>query len=411
MFGKSLINLSVAALAAASVVSASSHSTYPFLPVWFLHVYLTLALPGRKHAALHKRVAEAPKVTTCYSTVTVWVDQRGNTVDPNAPHTLTVTVYGTRPPVTATEVVTKTRAVKSPKAETVIPPTSTAVYQPPAETTRSAVTTSPASSVYKPEPATLSKSPKPATTSKAPKPATTLVSVVSSSTSSKPIATGTPYVPGTYPAGGGSKPGIVYSPYHTDHSCKSTKEVAADIALLKDYSPIRLYGVDCSQIQNVIAAAKPHGIKIMPGVWNMDRPLEELETLIKYVDGNWDTVHTVAIGNEVVNFGRKSASDFAGIINASRKRLRRADVGYTGPVVGIDTFVAIMGNPAICEASDYVAANCHSFFDGNVAAEGTGEFLNNMKKEIAKVCGDKQIVITGKSTHSSPRCKPCDIRC
>lgn len=335
----------------------------------------------------------------------MWVDQKGNTVDPSAPHTLTVTVYGTRPPVTKTAVVSKTATpvIDSPSEETSVSSSSTVVYQPPAEATTSAVKTTP-TSVYVSVPTTASTSsipvPVPTTSSEAPEPTTVYSSslaapVSSSSSSTKPAATGTPYVSGTYPPGGGSKPGIVYSPYHADNACKTTEEVAADIALIKEYSPIRLYGVDCSQIQNVIAAAKTHNIKVMPGIWNMDKPLEELETLIEYVDGNWDTVHTVAIGNEVVNFGRKTASEFAGIINSSRERLRSSDVGYTGPVVGVDTFVAIMGNPAICEASDYVAANCHSFFDGNVVAEGTGEFLNNMKTEMAKVCGDKQIVITG----------------
>ena len=227
----------------------------------------------------------------------------------------------------------------------------------------------------KPEPV----KPQPAT-SKAPK-------------QTSPASPSRPYTPGTYPSG--NRPGIVYSPYNSDHSCKSAEQVAADVEQLKMFSPLRLYGVDCNQVQNVLAAAKKHGIQIFAGIWNVDKAAQELETLIKAVDGQWDMVHTVAVGNEVVNFGRMSATEFASIINSSRKRLQQPEVGYYGPVVGVDTFVAIMGNPAICEASDYVAANCHSFFDGGVTAEDSGKFLDNMKAQMAKGCGDKKIVITG----------------
>ena len=208
-----------------------------------------------------------------------------------------------------------------------------------------------------------------------------------------PASPSRPYTPGTYPSG--NRPGIVYSPYNPDHSCKSAEQVAADVEQLKMFSPLRLYGVDCNQVQNVIAAAKKHGIQVFVGIWNVDKAALELETLIKAVNGQWDSVHTVAIGNEVVNFGRMSPSLFAAVINSSRKRLQQPEVGYYGPVVGVDTFVAILGNPAICEASDYVAANCHSFFDGNVRAGDSGKFLDNMKAELAKKCGDKKIVITG----------------
>jgi exo-beta-1,3-glucanase (GH17 family) len=192
---------------------------------------------------------------------------------------------------------------------------------------------------------------------------------------------------------------MVYSPYRADRTCKSRAEVAADVEKLKNFSPLRLYGVDCNQIQNVIAAGKPYGIQVFAGIWDVDKADAELETLIEAVGNDWDSVHTVAIGNEVVNFGRMDATRFASIINQSRKRLREPSVGYNGPVVGVDTFVAILGNPAICEASDFVAANCHPFFDGNVAAEGSGQFLENMKKEMAKKCGNKQVIITGEQIY------------
>jgi hypothetical protein len=323
-------------------------------------------------------------VTVKKAAATVYVDQYGNTVDPNAPRTVVVTVYATGPVPDAKAVYTSCK--KKPAKTLSIPPTKTSVVKKPKDVEK------PNAKPEKPksEPTKPMEEVRPAP------------SKVKHSTPPAPKETDSlpprgAYTPGTYPSG--NRPGIVYSPYRADHKCKSAEEVAADVEQLKNFSPLRLYGVDCNQIQNVIAAGKPHGIQVFAGIWNVDKAADELETLIEAVGKDWDSVHTVAIGNEVVNFGRMDATRFASVINQSRKRLREPSVGYTGPVVGVDTFVAIMSNPAICEASDYVAANCHPFFDGNIVAEGSGQFIGNMKKEIAKSCGNKKIVITGELIH------------
>jgi exo-beta-1,3-glucanase (GH17 family) len=206
----------------------------------------------------------------------------------------------------------------------------------------------------------------------------------------KPI----PESPNHSPGKGLKKPGIVYSPYNDDHKCKTKDEMHRDIEMLKGYNPIRLYGIDCDQIEIVIDASKRFGMQVFIGIYDIEKYKNELDDLIKAVGGRWGTVQTVSIGNEVVNFGKKPAGDYAVIIKTSRSILRVA--GYQGPVVGVDTFVAIMNNPAICEASDYVAANCHPFFDGKITAEKAGEFIDQMKIEIRKSCGNKRIVITGK---------------
>ncbi|KAF8541899.1 glycoside hydrolase superfamily [Trichophaea hybrida] len=358
MFGKSLIIWAVSALAATQLASAHPHD----------------------RRGLQRRHPIPDVVTVRKAATTVYVDQYGNTVDPNSPRTVFVTVYK---PGSAPTVSTSCRSKKAVKTSTPV------VREPQVD--------NPNSSKAKAQP-TKPVEEVPPTPSK-----------VKYSTSSTPQETGTlpprSYTPGTYPSG--NKPGMVYSPYRADRTCKSRAEVAADVEKLKNFSPLRLYGVDCNQIQNVIAAGKPYGIQVFAGIWDVDKADAELETLIEAVGNDWDSVHTVAVGNEVVNFGRMDATRFASIINQSRKRLREPSVGYNGPVVGVDTFVAILSNPAICEASDFVAANCHPFFDGNIAAEGSGQFLENMKKEMAKKCGNKQVIITesGWPTRGSPNGK------
>ena len=71
-----------------------------------------------------------------------------------------------------------------------------------------------------------------------------------------------------------------------------------------------------------------------------------------------------------------------------------SSAGYTGPVVAVDTFIAILNNPSLCSASDYVAANAHAYFDGNVAASGAGAWVAEQGHNLAATCGGKAVLIT-----------------
>lgn len=191
----------------------------------------------------------------------------------------------------------------------------------------------------------------------------------------------------------GSKPGMVYSPYNDDGSCKSAAEVASDFSSLQGYPVIRLYGVDCNQIPNVLAAMGS-STKLFLGIFNVLDLAQyqlDMDTLIKSAKGAWGSIHTVAIGNELVN-GGASPSVVVDRVNSARTSLRAA--GYTGPVVTVDTFVAIMNNPTLCQNSDYIAANCHPFYDGKVAASGAGGFLTTQSANIKAACPGKDLLYT-----------------
>lgn len=201
---------------------------------------------------------------------------------------------------------------------------------------------------------------------------------------------------GVVQARGLTKPGIVYTAYNDDGTCKITTVVADDIRKIYGYGfgMVRIYGVDCNQVSNVLAAAKPLGMKVFLGVYDMGQCEAQLSQLIQFVAGEWSSIYAISIGNEVVNSGAMSAGAMVDKVNQSRATLRAA--GYGGPVVIVDTWVAILANPSLCQNSDFTAANCHPFFDGNVLPSAAGQFMSDSIAKLQAACGGKEVLITGR---------------
>ncbi|KAK0749806.1 glycoside hydrolase superfamily [Schizothecium vesticola] len=201
---------------------------------------------------------------------------------------------------------------------------------------------------------------------------------------------------------GGTATGVTYSPYNPDGSCRSASQIASDflrIAALQSppFSVVRIYGVDCDQVSSSLAAADVIGVRLFLGLFSLDDLSAQLDTLITAVAASsrgWAAVDTVSVGNELVNNGQATAAQVVGAVAAARARLRAA--GFGGPVVTVDTFLAVERNPALCDASDYCAVNVHPFFDGSVAAEEAGAFVARKVADVRAVLGDKgmRIVVT-----------------
>ncbi|TGZ80188.1 glycoside hydrolase [Ascodesmis nigricans] len=196
---------------------------------------------------------------------------------------------------------------------------------------------------------------------------------------------------------------IVYSPYHAREDgkgrrCKSEAEIKTDIETLSAFDLLRLYSTDCKQVSRALQFGTH---KLFIGLENTNNPENEYNDLLNAVKengGSWDRIDTVSLGNEVTNFGKFNGDNqaYAAAINAMRERLRSD--GFQGSVVGADTFIAIMSDPtgAVCKASDYIAANAHPFFDGGYAASEAGNFLRDMaramtEKLTAAGCTGKEI--------------------
>lgn len=244
------------------------------------------------------------------------------------------------------------------------------------------------------------------TTSTPPPPPPPPPATTTPSTTAKPAATSpAPSKPDSYSStddddsssgssGAMSGYGIAYSPYNSDGTCRPAADVAADFRKLRHFGYVRSYGVDCDQVPSMMAAAKANGMGIMLGVFDLANADAELDTMIEAVgqNGGWAMVVAVGIGNEDANKGAADVGTIVGATRSARTKLRAA--GYDGPVVHVDTFNQILDNPALCEASDFVAANCHAFFDPNTAASDAGAFVAKKAQELGRACGGKEVRIT-----------------
>ncbi|KAK8022462.1 family 17 glycoside hydrolase [Apiospora rasikravindrae] len=189
--------------------------------------------------------------------------------------------------------------------------------------------------------------------------------------------------------------GITYSPYKGAGGCKSAAEVDADFALFaKDHGVIRLYGVDCDQVASAYAAAKKYGNKLMLGIFDISSIPQAVSTMAAGVKNDWSIVDTVSVGNELVNNGGAQVGQMLGAIEQTRTALRAK--GYNGPVVTVDTFVAVIAHPELCDASDYCAVNVHPFFDPNTPSAKAGSFITSTVGRIRAKLSDpkKRVVVT-----------------
>ncbi|KAL6721147.1 Cell surface mannoprotein mp65 [Lecanora helva] len=192
--------------------------------------------------------------------------------------------------------------------------------------------------------------------------------------------------------GPGFKSGISYSPYNADNSCKSTQQVSKDLQQqASNHEVIRLYGTDCNQVSNVIAATKG-AVKLFLGIFDINSIPNEVQTISSAISGNWGLVSAVSVGNELVNSGKASAGQVTAAIGTARSALKAA--GYSGPVTTVDTMIAMKSNPMLCSASDFCAINCHAFFDGNVLPEGAGDFVKKWAQQVSDAAGGKMVVVT-----------------
>ncbi|OAA81918.1 Glycoside hydrolase, superfamily [Akanthomyces lecanii RCEF 1005] len=188
--------------------------------------------------------------------------------------------------------------------------------------------------------------------------------------------------------------GVSYAPYRADHGCKTQEDVNDDVEQMAGkYSVIRVYGTDCDQVPMMYKAAKKTGMKLFLGIWEPSAVQDEANKIIAGVNGDWDMVHTVSVGNELVNSGQASPRDIVAAVQSARSILRAA--GYQGPVVTVDTFMAVQAHPELCDASDYCAMNAHPFFDSTTTASHAGRWLiNTIARVKTALSNSKRIVIT-----------------
>lgn len=188
--------------------------------------------------------------------------------------------------------------------------------------------------------------------------------------------------------------GITYSPYKRGGGCKTPEEVDADYSIFaKEHGVVRLYGVDCDQVATSYAAAKKYGNKLFLGLFDIKDVDSAIQAMNEGLQGDWSMVDTVSVGNELVNNGQASVAEVMSAMTTARVALK--SFGYEGPLVTVDTFVAVLSNPQLCQISDYCAVNVHPFFDGNVGADQAGKFVTDMVAHLRSTIGyDGRVRVT-----------------
>ncbi|KAI4752143.1 glycoside hydrolase [Aureobasidium sp. EXF-3400] len=354
----------------------------------------------RRHQQLHEKRQEVvyetdyTYVTTQLPNVVVYVDENGAPYSTSTEGQAAATSAAAA--VVASSAPIYTEAAAQP-AYSEAASSSTEIYVAPTPTTLA--------SVY--NKAAISKD----STTQAPassSPAAYSSAAASSSSSSKAAASSPAASNGSGPQGYG----IVYSPYTDAGGCKSQDQVNSDFEKIMSYASangdsydfVRTYGTDCDQVSLVLNVCEKYDLKIFAGVyniWDSDSFDSELSKLTAAAGNDWSRFNTISIGNEVVNQGKVAAGDVAGKVQKARGVLNAA--GYSGKIVAVDTLVAMVAHPELCKVSDYIAVNAHPFFDGNVAAENSGEWLLNSIQEVSSVCGggDTWITETGWPTQGS----------
>lgn len=213
-------------------------------------------------------------------------------------------------------------------------------------------------------------------------------------TESLPSHTDSPSSGDESAVGSSGAKGVTYSPY-SPNGCKSPAQVASDLAQLSGFDIIRLYGVDCNQVENVLAAKKSNQ-KIFAGIFDVHQitsGVQAIDSAIKSTPGaSWNDIDTVSVGNELVNNGQATPAQIKSYTQEARTALAKTD--YTGPVVSVDTFIATINNPELCDASDYIAINAHAFFDGHIAAENSGKWVLQQIQIVSTVCPGKRVLVT-----------------
>ncbi|KAI5959662.1 MP65 [Candida margitis] len=194
--------------------------------------------------------------------------------------------------------------------------------------------------------------------------------------------------------GSGGAKGVTYTPYADNGNCKTSSQISSEVAELSGFDIIRLYGVDCDQVAQVLQA-KSSGQKIFAGIYDVSAISDGVQTISDAVKahGSWSDIHTVSVGNELVNSGEASTSQIKSYVNEAKSALKSA--GYTGSVVSVDTFIAVINNPELCDYSDYIAVNAHCFFDGGYSADQAGEWVLSQIQRVSSACGNsKNVLIT-----------------
>lgn len=118
--------------------------------------------------------------------------------------------------------------------------------------------------------------PEPSIPAAAPSPVPQPTEAIASAPSPNPSPHQSPQDSGS--SGPGFSSAVAYTPYNADQSCKSSSQVAAEFQKISGYEVVRLYGTDCNQVSNVIAATHSN-VKLLLGIFDINSIQSEVEIM------------------------------------------------------------------------------------------------------------------------------------
>ena len=153
-----------------------------------------------------------------------------------------------------------------------------------------------------------------------------------------------------------------------------------------------MYDTDCSGLQAIVPELQGNQ-KIFIGIYNIDNIASSVSIIKSVFNGDFSKVYAVSVGNELVNSGAKSVSDVSSAVQSAKSQLK--NIGYNGDVVTVDTLVATENNTGLCSASDFIAVNCHPYWDGHVDPSNCGPWIKQQLSDLSSTCNNnKKIVVT-----------------
>jgi exo-beta-1,3-glucanase (GH17 family) len=224
------------------------------------------------------------------------------------------------------------------------------------------------------------------------------VEAVASSVSWAPAAASSS--PAAAPSSGiatnGNQWAMTYTPYTTTGACKAASDVMTDVASIKaaGFTTLRMYGTDCSGLQNVGAAARAAGLKMIIGIFIEASGISGAESQVTDITtwgsaGNWDLVIMIVVGNEAISSGYCDAPSLAGFISSSKAAFQAAGSGSIPVTTTEPVNIIVEYASTLCPVCDVAAANIQTFFDGGVVAANAGDFATSQLQQVETACPGK----------------------
>ncbi|KAF9048859.1 glycoside hydrolase superfamily [Panaeolus papilionaceus] len=184
----------------------------------------------------------------------------------------------------------------------------------------------------------------------------------------------------------------------SSYACRSQAQwntMASDLRN-NGFGSLRILGFDCNALEMASSAAASAGITVLAGIY-YDGPVSnangnidaDVQTFInaarKYGAGRYVGL---TVGNEV----NDSPANIINKVNQVRSTLRSA--GISTPVSTVHNWVTVRSNSLFCQG-DFVGANAHAFYDGNVNSGQTGDFVfKTVVPQLHSLCPGKKLIIT-----------------